>query len=102
MPSLREELRDELVAVTAARSELSHGDERYLIEHFLDNLDREIDSRIAARAVMSRPRSHRGIAAMALVFAVPLTAIALFAGWQGLLVTWAAILLVVYLTTRSR
>src|SRR5947209_5470887 len=101
MPTLRDELRDELLAVTAARSELSRDHERYLIEQFLDKLDREIDSRIAERAVVARPRSNTGIVALALGAALPLSIIADFAGWQGLLVTWAAILVLVYLTTRK-
>jgi hypothetical protein len=101
MPSIRDELRDELLAVTAARQELPRNEERYLIEHFLDNLDREIDSRIEARTAGKRPRSHTGLISVALGAAIPLSAIAVFAGWHGLLVTWVAILLVVYLATRD-
>jgi hypothetical protein len=103
MPLSRNELREELLAITRARSELPADSEQYLIERFLDNLDREIDGRIEAKIGARPQRSHNrtAIACTALVMAIPLSLISVFAGWHGLLVTWVAILLVVFLATRN-
>ena len=109
MTSDRDDLRDELLAVTGARRELSADDERYLVEQFLNRLERDIDQRIDARlaarpepAARSTPRAHpAAIVPIALGIAIPLSAIAgATAGMAGLALTWAAILIVVYLSTR--
>jgi hypothetical protein len=103
MPLSRDELRDELLAITRARGELAAEHEQFLIEGFLDNLDREIDTRIEAK-MASRPaksRNNVGVVATSMALAIPLSLIAVFAGWHGLLVTWVAILLVVFLATRK-
>lgn len=105
MPLTREELREELLAITAARKELSQADEKYLIEAFLSNLDREIDAhidaRIAARPVPRKSRGGTGVVALALIFALPLSGIAgATAGVAGLAIAWAAILLIVFMSTR--
>jgi hypothetical protein len=109
MSSDRDELRDELLAVTGARRELSADDEKYLVEQFLSRLERDIDQRIDARLAArpipperSAPRAHpAAIVPIALGIAIPLSAIAAAsAGLAGIALTWAAILVVVYLSTR--
>lgn len=100
-PLTRDQLRDEIMAVLAARRELSLEDEKYLAEAFLEKLDREIDARIDARLAARAP--HRGFSAslggivIALfIFAIPLSAIAGdVAGPLGLLFVWGTIALIV-------
>ncbi len=109
MSSNQDELRDELLAVTSARRELSADDERYLVEQFLNRLERDIDQRIDARLAArpapperSAPRANpAAIIPIALGIAIPLSAIAgATAGLAGIALTWAAILIVVFISTR--
>lgn len=111
MSTDRDQLREELLAVTSARRELSADDERYLVEHFLDRLeadiDQRIDARLAARPALAQRSGSRGnptaIVPAALGIAIPLSAIAgAFAGFAGIAVTWVAILIVLYVTTFER
>jgi len=109
MTADRDELRDELLAVTSARRELSADDEKYLVEQFLTRLEQDIDLRIDARLAArptpperSAPRANpTAIVPIALGIAIPLSAIAgATAGLAGIALTWIAILIVVYLTNR--
>jgi hypothetical protein len=109
MSADRDELRDELLAVTSARRELSDDDEKYLIEQFLTRLEHDIDLRIDARLAVRPappqrpgPRAHpAAIVPIALGIAIPLSAIAgATAGLAGIALTWVAILVVVYLSSR--
>jgi hypothetical protein len=109
MSSNQDELRDELLAVTSARRELSADDERYLVEQFLNRLERDIDQRIDARLAArpapperSAPRANpAAIIPIALGIAIPLSAIAgTTAGLAGIALTWVAILIVVFISTR--
>jgi hypothetical protein len=92
MTEPRRDLRDDLLAATAARRELTPDDERYLVENFLSKLDREIEARIDARIdarLASIPR-RRGIepwvVPAALGVAIPICAIsAASAGAVGIL-----------------
>jgi len=105
MSDEREQLRDDLLAVTAARKDLEPGHDRELIDHFLEKLDveidRRIDERVAAR-VPAAPQRRAGhyaipIVPIALGIAIPLTAIAgASAGLAGIIVAWAAIAAIVY------
>src|SRR5438270_799409 len=79
----RDELRDELLAVTSARRELSPDEDRYLVETFLDRLDQEIDTRVDARidARLSqipsrRPGIEPWVVPAALALTIPIVAIA--------------------------
>ena len=94
MSEQRTDLRDELLAATAARRELSSDEEKYLVESFLDKLDREIDARVDARIEMKiASMPHRGggmqpwVIPATLALAIPITAIAaVFAQWVGVLI----------------
>jgi hypothetical protein len=99
MPKRRTELYDELLAVVRARQELTSEHDEQLIEAFLERLDREIDTRISARKP-KRVSSRAIVSVAALFLALPLTFIAVFAGWQAVAVTWLAIVLIVYLVDR--
>ena len=102
----RNELRDELLAVTAARQELSPNEERYLVESFLDRLDREMDARVDARieARLSTSRQTRRalepwVIPASLGAAIPIVAIAGgIAGPPGVLLAlvFVVILVIVY------
>lgn len=109
MTEERDRLRDELLAVTAARGELDPSHDRELIEHFLDKLDGEIDRRIDQRlsAKAAAPASPLpfpfavAVVPISLILAIPLTAIAgASAGLAGIIVVWAAIAAIVYSVTR--
>jgi hypothetical protein len=110
MTNDRDQLRDELLAITAARQELTPVHDKELIEHFLDSLnaeiDRRIDERVAARVAAGPqkrgPADAVPVVPIALVFAIPLTAIAAAAaGLAGVIVAWAAIAAIVYFATRG-
>ena len=102
----RDELRDELLAVTAARQELSPNEERYLVESFLDRLDREMDARVDARieAQLTKVRQPRRalepwVIPASLGASIPIVAIAGdIAGSLGVLLALAfvVILLAIY------
>jgi hypothetical protein len=101
-------LREELLAVLGARRELDREDEQYLVEVFLDRLDREIDARIEARLAERAPRRRMhpaalfGLAIPLLALAIPLSAIAGdVAGQAGLLVVWAGIVAILALAAWS-
>src|SRR5919199_745669 len=110
IPPHRDDLREDLLAVLHARRELTHDDDEFLVDHFLDRLDGEIDRRVEARvrAHLSTPwreagrsASSIGVVLMVLLFALPLSAIgAIAGGLPGLGIAWAALILVVYLTRR--
>lgn len=79
----RDELRDELLAVTSARRELSPDEDRYLVETFLDRLDQEIDTRVDSRIdarMANLPRRRGGmepwVVPAALGITIPIVAIA--------------------------
>lgn len=106
----RSELRDELMAVTSASRELSDADHAYLVEGFVNRLDAAINARIDARVDerlsstrRAAPSHSLALTAVVLTFAIPLSAAAAaFAHAEGLVVTWAAILAVVWLSTRHQ
>jgi hypothetical protein len=90
----RNNLRDELAAVTAARRELSAEDERFLLDGFLDRLESQLDTRIDARVqqeLAKRPRRRGGfepwVVPAACGAAIPIVGIAAAAagGWGVLL-----------------
>lgn len=89
----RNDLRDELAAVTAARRELSPEDERYLLDGFLDRLESQLDARIDARVQQQLGTAPRRraiepwIVPAACGAAIPIVAIAAAAagGWGVLL-----------------
>jgi hypothetical protein len=89
----RDELRDELLAVTSARRELSPDEDKYLVESFLDRLDEEIEARVDARidARLVGLRKQRGgmepwVVPAALGITIPIVAIAgSAAGGPGIL-----------------
>ena len=94
MTEPRNNLRDDLLAATAARRELSPDDEHYLVENFLARLDRDIETRIDARVnerLSSLPK-RRGIepwvVPAALAVAIPICAIgaAIGGGLWGFLI----------------
>jgi hypothetical protein len=99
MSGLRTDLYDELLAVVRARDELAPGHDEQLVESFLEQLDREIDKRIAARKP-PRISSRAIVSIVALLLALPLTIVAAFAGWQAVAVTWLAIVVIIYLVDR--
>lgn len=110
MTSERNDLKDELRAVVNARQELSKDEEQFLVEHFLERLDADIDARIDAKVAQIRPaKQSKGgndgwVIPAALGIAIPLSAIAAAgAGFIGLLVCWIGIVtvLAVYLGTRN-
>jgi hypothetical protein len=102
---LKEELRDELLAAVHARQELGAQHEEHLVDAFLQRLDREMDVRIEARMRAHRPRPRPAVIAVAivaLIFAIPLSAIAGYtAHFAGLLLVWTGIAAVVYLVGRE-
>lgn len=90
------DLRDELTAVMGARKELSPEDERYLVESFLDRLDRQLEARMDARIEQRMATVKRGgrmeawVVPAALGIAIPITAIsAAAAGGIGILIALA-------------
>ena len=94
VPTNREELRDELLAVIRARQELSPDHEHYLVEGFLERLDNEIDARIDAKLARKSATNVNVTETLGVVLGVgvPLSAIAvIFAGLPGLLLTWVAL-----------
>lgn len=99
MSDVSRDLRDDLLAATAARRELSAQDEEYLIDNFLTRLDREIEARVDARIdarIQSMPR-RRGmepwVIPAALGIAIPICAIAAsLTGVWGLLIALIFIL----------
>lgn len=103
MASDRGKLRDELMAVTAARQELSPEDESYLIDGFLTRLDAEIDNRVDARIeakLQSMPKRGRAfqpwVVPASIAVAIPVVAIAASAaGGFGILVALAFVLSVI-------
>ena len=106
----REKLRDDLLAAVNARRELSQDDEQYLVEHFIDRLESNIDARIDAKVAQVRPqmaaKRHNDpwVVLAALGIAIPLSAIAAqSAGLLGLLVCWVGIVAVmgIYIGTRN-
>ena len=100
-PTLRDELREELLATIQARKELSPAEEGYLVQGFLERLDREIDARIDARPTSRRPRGSNldpGVVVPLFVFAIPITAIAGYFGHAaGIALVWFAMAVIVYL-----
>jgi VIT1/CCC1 family predicted Fe2+/Mn2+ transporter len=87
-------LREELLAVTAARRELSPEDESYLIDGFLNRLDTEIDNRVDAliEARLSKMPARRAtfqpwVVPAGIGATIPIVAIAgAFAGGVGIIV----------------
>ena len=105
MPTLSEELRDELVAIMAARQELSQDHEVHLAEQFLERLDQEIDARIAARlpTVKKNKINPTEILGVAFGVGIPLSAIGAWgANFAGLVFVWVAIgLTTIFVTLAS-
>jgi hypothetical protein len=105
MSTDRSKLRDELLAVTAARRELSPEDESYLIDHFLTRLDDEIDNRVDARIearLASLPKGRNAfqpwVVPAGIGAAIPIVAIAgAFAGGFGILVALIFVISVIAL-----
>lgn len=103
MASDREKLRDELLAVTAARRELSPDDESYLIDGFLTRLDTEIDNRVDARIeakLQSMPKRAGAfqpwVVPAGIGAGIPIVAIAgAFAGGFGILVALVFVISVI-------
>lgn len=103
MATDRDKLRDELLAVTAARRELSPDDESYLIDGFLTRLDTEIDNRVDARIEAKlRSASRRSgsfqpwVVPAGIGAAIPVVAIAgAFAGGFGILVALVFVIAVI-------
>lgn len=101
--------RDELAAALAARKELGPDYDDAFIEKVVDRIEETLATRAGGapsrrkRVVPGAPgadsKAERGsclaLAIVSLVAAIPLSAIATYrAGMAGLLVTWAAIVLV--------
>ena len=93
--------REELAAAIGARRELDGDLEPYVLDAFLERIERRIDARVADAVTRSRRSSTIARAAslplaiVSLIFAIPLTAIAGdTAGFEGLLVVWIGIVLV--------
>ena len=101
----RDDLRDELLAVVRARQELPQQDEAYLVEQFLDRLNREIDARIENRIAAHTPRHRPSSAWLVLAvlgISIPVSAVgAVYAGVWGLMVAWIAIIAVVAVVTQA-
>jgi hypothetical protein len=102
MSTDRNKLRDELLAVTAARRELSPDDESYLIDNFLTRLDAEIDSRVDARieaklkAAPRRGSFQPWVVPAGIGAGIPIVAIAgASAGGFGILVALAFVIAVI-------
>lgn len=112
MSADRKKLRDELLAVTAARRELGPEDESYLIDGFLSRLDDEIDNRVDARieTKMAAIRKRRGsfepwVVPAGIGAAIPVVAIAgASAGGFGILVAlvFAICVIAIYAEYGSR
>lgn len=93
--------REDTEALLGARHELGREYEPALVDAFLDSVDDAIDARVQARvdAHMARKPKRTGSAAavpiFSLIFAIPLSAISGgVAGLPGLVLAWAAIVLV--------
>jgi predicted nucleic acid-binding protein len=99
---------DEIRAAAETHRELPPEYQNAVIESFLAKVDREIDARVDARLAACghgrlrdrhRPRSPAFFALATMVAAIPLSAIAVAAGqhpagFWGLLVVWAAIVVI--------
>ena len=88
--------RDELDAILSARQELGAEYNDELADMLMEKLDAEIDRRVEVR-MQKAPKSSLSPAVpiTSLVFAIPLTAIAAsLVGIRGVLIVWAALIIV--------
>lgn len=97
-----EELGLELRAILGASRELGPEKEAEIAASFLERVDRVIDAQVNARLAESRPRQRDRISRtmrlfLALLFAVPLTAVAAGFGLEAIVLTWVAIFLMTVL-----
>jgi hypothetical protein len=95
----RELPRDELAAVIEARREVGKELEPELVDGFLERvgkaIDERVDQRLHRRASQGEGRGRMGLAAVSLLFGIPLTGIgAGTTGLAGLVVVWLGIVLV--------
>ena len=91
----RADLREELRASIDARRELGASYEDFIVEQFLDRVERRANQ--ARRA--QRKQQGAGVLRLivSLLFAMPLTAIAgVAAGWPGILIVWTVLFLLNY------
>ncbi len=104
VPMTRQDLEAELRAALQTCREVDPEMEDVAVAAFLDRVDRAVEARAEARLAQLR-RAQRGRSVMStarlvllLAFAIPLTFIGVQLGLAGVLVAWAAIFALHFLT----